>query len=137
MTPWLGWVDQMPTRSPRESVPIRREVRCGAKARHTHLTPGPPRTQPPSPLCWGDGARLLSGPETVLLSEQRSLGAGRRLAMEPMSPGPASPEPRQQSPPTPPAPPECSSEPGRTLRGTEATTHTGGAETAPLAWSLS
>ena len=57
---------------------------CRAKAGHTHFIPGPPRAQPPSPLCWGDGASLLIGPQTVLLSEQRPPGTRLRLAMEPM-----------------------------------------------------
>ena len=80
----------MPTCSPGEATPTRREVGCRAKAGHTHFIPGPPRAQPPSPLCWGDGASLLIGPETVLLSEQRPPGTRLRLAMEPMGLGPAS-----------------------------------------------
>lgn len=77
----------MPTCSPGKAVLTRREVGCGAKAGHTHFIPGPPGAQPPSPLCWGDGARLLIGPETVLPSEQRSLGTRLRLVMEPVGLG--------------------------------------------------
>lgn len=77
----------MPTCSPGKAVLTRREVGCGAKAGHTHFIPGPPGAQPPSPLCWGDGARLLIGPETVLPSEQRSPGTRVRLVMEPVGLG--------------------------------------------------
>lgn len=38
----------------------------------------------------GDGASLLIGPETMLLSEQRPPGTRLRLAMEPVGLGPAS-----------------------------------------------